>query len=241
MILAAHQPYFLPWPAYFDKIARAERFVLLDHVQYGSESFQNRNRIKIHSGAHWITVPVARHGLTERICDKQIANGTSTRDDWQRRLWRTIEESYRRAPHFASYREPLADVFHRRWTLLADLDLALIELVMRWLGIDTPLVRSTTLAVSGQKTELIGDLCRLLGADTYLSGVGGSRSYLDESLLSRAGVAVRWHNFAQPPYRQLHPAAGFVANLSVLDLLLNCGPESADLLRRGGDAAASAA
>jgi hypothetical protein len=226
MIVSAHQPYFLPWLAFFDKIARSDLFVVLDHVQYGSESFQNRNRIKLADGAHWITVPVLRRGLGERICDKAIANGASTRDDWGRRVWRTLEQSYRRAPHFALYRDALAEVFSSRWERLLDLNLELLRRVLGWLDIRTPMVRSSTLGLEKQKTELLGELCAYFGADVYLSGVGGARDYLDVPALAAQGVRVAWHQFSHPVYPQQHMALGFLPELSVIDLILNCGPES---------------
>jgi len=229
MILSAHQPYFLPWLPFFDKVARSDLFILLDHVQYGSESFQNRNRIKLASGAHWITVPVQRRGLGERICDKAIVNGPGARD-WQRRLWLTVEQSYRKAPHFADYRDALHDAFARPWDKLVDLNLHLLQLVFAWLDIRTPAIRSSTLGLAGQKTELIGELCDRFGADTYLSGVGGSRGYLEVQTLAKQGIRVQWHEYTHPIYPQQHGAIGFVPELSVIDLLLNCGPSSRALL-----------
>ena len=46
MIVAIHQPHYLLWIGYFDKIDRADVFVPLDNVQYRKDEWQNRNRIK---------------------------------------------------------------------------------------------------------------------------------------------------------------------------------------------------
>src|SRR5262249_27860261 len=162
----------------FNKVARSDLFVILDHVQYGAESFQNRNRIKLSTGAHWITVPVQRHGLGERICDKATETGSGARD-WQKNLWRTVAQSYAGSPHFRDYRDPLHDAFTRPWEKLVDLNVHLLKLVLGWLGIRTPAIRSSTLGLQKAKTELIGEMCDLFGAGTYLSGVGGSKGYLD--------------------------------------------------------------
>ncbi len=234
MILSAHQPYFLPWLAFFDKVARSDLFIVLDHVQFGAESFQNRNRIKLASGAHWITVPVQRRGLGERICDKAVESGSGARD-WQKKLWRTVEQSYAKAACFRDYRDPLHDALTRPWEKLVDLNVHLLKLVFGWLDIRTPAIRSSTLGLQKAKTELIGEMCDHFGADVYLSGVGGSKGYLDVGALAAQGVRVEWHHYAHPTYPQQHMGIGFVPELSVLDLLLNCGPSSRKvLLEQGG-------
>jgi hypothetical protein len=46
LIVAVHQPQYLPWIGYFDKMRRADVFCYLDDVQYKKNEWQNRNRIK---------------------------------------------------------------------------------------------------------------------------------------------------------------------------------------------------
>ena len=231
MIVAAHQPSFLPWLGYLDKLARADLFVVMDDLQYEAQNFQNRNRIKLNNGVGWLTVPLERGHQSDRICDKRIQNGsTNPREHWQRRIWNSLVIHYRRAPHFARYADELEEVFQRSWTHLLDLDLHILELARRWLSITTPVVLSSSLELAGEKSERILDLCRKVGARTYLSGAGGSAGYLDVAALERAGVAVDWQSFEHPIYPQRYPQLGFVPNLCFLDLLLNCGPDSRALL-----------
>lgn len=233
MILAAHQPSYLPWLGYLDKMARADLFVVMDDLQYEAQNFQNRNRIKLNHGAAWVTVPLRRGAQSDRICDKRINNQASRRQHWQRRTWVTLAIHYRKAPYFARYADELGAIYQRPWDRLIDLDLAVLALARRWLDIDTPLRRSSELALVGDKTDRILDMCRKLGATHYLSGKGGSTSYLDVELLARGGVEVVWQTFTHPTYPQRYPAQGFVRNLAFLDLLFNCGPRSRELLFGG--------
>nr|MBI3612487.1 WbqC family protein [Nitrospirota bacterium] len=46
MLVAIHQPQYLPWLGYLDKIDRADVFVILDTVQFKKNEWQNRNRIR---------------------------------------------------------------------------------------------------------------------------------------------------------------------------------------------------
>jgi len=227
MIVAAHQPSYLPWLGYLAKMAAADVFVVMDDLQYEAQNFQNRNRIKLDRGTGWLTVPVERGSLTDRILDKRIAHEANPRQHWQRRTWATIETHYRRAPMWSVYAPALRELYARPWTSLVDLDLHVLDLARTWFGITTPVIRASTLGLRGAKTERILALVRAVGATTYLSGRGGSTTYLDVELLERSGVEVAWHAFDHPTYPQRYPELGFVPNLAFVDLLFNRGPHGA--------------
>lgn len=230
MIVAAHQPHYLPWLGYLDKLAKADLFVVMDDLQYEAQNFQNRQRLKLADGAAWLTVPLHRGGQDERICDKTIDNTASDRHHWQARHWRTLEVHYGRAPYFARYAPELRAIYTRPWHSLVELDLAMLELARGWLAIKTPIVRASSLGLTGAKTGRLIDLCRKVGARAYLTGSGGSAGYLDAERMGRAGIGVIWQCFAHPVYAQRYAARGFVSHLGFVDLVLNCGPASRDIL-----------
>ena len=228
MIVTIHQPHFLPWLGYLHRMAQADLFVLLDHVQFergNRASYQNRTRHRMDGEARWLTVPVVQRSHKERILDKQI----DTRDDGARwrgpSLYATLRHAYREAPYRDLYAPALKEIFEAPWERLIDLNLALLEVLRDAFGIRTPLVRSSQLGVSGAKSELIIDICRAVGAGTFLGGLGGTRTYLDREAFERAGIRVQWQQFQHPKYKQCGPAP-FVAGLSSVDLLFNCGPQS---------------
>jgi hypothetical protein len=236
MIVAAHQPHFLPWLGYLDKLAKSEVFVVMDDLQFEKENFQNRNRMKLAGGPHWLTVPLLRGSQTDRICDKRIDNtGRGGRHHWQRRIWRTLEVHYGKAAHWERYAPALEDVFVRRWDLLVELDLHMLELARNWFGITRPIVRASSLGLTGAKTERILAMCRAVGAKTYLTGRGGSATYLDTAAFARAGVGLVWQRFHHPHYAQRYAGLGFASHLGFLDLLLNCGPDAPAILWQAGE------
>jgi hypothetical protein len=233
MIVAAHQPHYLPWLGYLAKLASCDLFVVMDDLQYEPQNFQNRNRVKVNNGAAWLTVPIARGSQSERISDKIIDEPTNEREHWQRRTWETLRVHYGPCPWFDCYARDLEDVYTRRWRKLVDLDLHMLELHRAWFGLCTPVLLASSLGLRGARTARILDLCRAVGADTYLSGSGASTTYLDTELLRGHGIEVTWQNFHHPEYPQRYPHQGFVPRLAALDLLFNCGPRSRDILRRG--------
>ena len=230
MIVAIHQPHFFPWLGYLHRMANADLFVLLDHVQFERRNYQNRTRIRVGGEPRWLTVPVIQRSQKERIIEKEIDNRDGGARPWSPTHLATLRHAYGGAPWFAQYWAELHRIFETRWERLVDLDQASLELLRSALAIRTPLVRSAELGARGARGELILDICRAVGARTLLAGFGGSRGYLDLAAFARAGVHVEFQRFEHPVYPQ-HGGGPFVPGLSALDLVLNCGPRSARLLR----------
>lgn len=238
MIVAVHQPHFLPWLGYLDRMRQADLFVVLDHVQFERRNYQNRTRILVDGRPQWITVPVQQHSQQERIIDKRLDNPPPGEARWWGpNLARTLRHAYRDAPFLEDYAADLCGILESRWERLADIDRASVDFLRDAFGIRTPLVMSSELDVPGTKSQLILNLCLAAGADTYLAGLGGSRHYLDRDAFAEAGVDIAWQAFEHPRYRQ---AGGgeFVAGLSAVDLLFAEGPRSAALLAGATPAAA---
>jgi hypothetical protein len=230
MIVAAHQPHYMPWLGYLDKMAKADLFVIMDDLQYEAQNFQNRQRLKLQGGSAWLTVPLERGTQQDRVCDKRIDNSGSAKQHWQRRSWLTIENNYRRAPYFERYAPALRDVYTRPWESLLALDLHMLELARTWFGITTPMIRASQLGLVGAKTDRLIAMCKAVGARCYLSGGGGSTDYLDSEQMGRAGVGLIWQHFLHPTYAQRYAGAGFTSHLGCLDLLFNCGDASREIL-----------
>lgn len=241
MIVAAHQPHYLPWLGYLDKIAQADLFVVMDDLQFEAQNFQNRQRVKLPQGPAWLTVPLCRSAQADRVLDKRITTSTHPKQDWRHRHWFTLLTNYRRARHFARYAEQLRAIYTQPWTSLVDLDLHILTLALRWLDIRTPIIRASRLGLTGRRTERLIDLCTKVGARSYLAGAGGSTEYLDVEQLRRAGVDVTWQQFTHPVYPQRYPDLGFASHLGFLDLLLNCGPGSREIMSGASHPARSAA
>jgi hypothetical protein len=219
MRLAIHQPEHLPWLGFLDKARRADRFVFLDTVAFKKNYFENRNRIRTPQGWAWLTTPVLLKGRSgQAFLDVQINN----RARWQEVYFRTLRQNYVRAPYWKEFEPGLADIIQRRWDRLVEFNLALIRFLFEVFGIDTPAMRASELHPEGRKGDLLLDLCRKSGASVYYSGPSG-RDYLDESIFTAAGIAVEYHAFAHPEYRQQFDP--FVPGMSAIDLLLNEGPQ----------------
>jgi hypothetical protein len=232
MLVAIHQPTFFPWLGYLDRMADADLFVILDHVQFERRNYQNRTMIRLEDEARWLTVPVVQVSQKEKIVDKMVDNPPDTEGGrwWGPNSFNTLKYAYRKAPFFEAYAAELRDIFHARWEKLLDLDMATLEFLRRHLDITTPLVKSSTLAPGGQRSELLLDICQRVHASAFLGGMGGSRTYLKQDAFDAAGMGVVWQEFRHPAYAQ-QGTAPFIKGLSALDALFNCGPRAAEMLR----------
>lgn len=227
MKLAAHQPNYLPYIGFFQKAASCDCFAIWDSVQFvkrGAFGWINRNKIKTKDGWMWLTVPVLTKGKYKQlIMDTRINNDLP----WQRKHWRSICLNYEKAPYFGKYSGFFEELYKKKWDKLAELNVAAIDYIIKALGIKTRIIKCSDFLLNSRGTDLIIDMCKKTGADTFLSGKHG-KDYLDEESFKKNNIKLAYQNFKHPRYRQLY--GPFVENLSVIDLLFNEGPKSIKML-----------
>lgn len=227
MRVTIHQPEHLPWLGFFEKAQKSDVFVLLDDVQYRKNYFQNRNRILGGSGILWLTVPVLSKGKSEQpICDVLINNDGAPR--WAEKCFSSVKQAYAKAPFWKAHELFLHELYAKKWERLVDMNEHIIHYFLTALALPVKLLRSSSLGIDAKKGDLVFEICRKVGATSYLSGISG-RDYLNENQFKSAGIELQFQEFHHPIYRQLHTP--FVPCLSFLDLLLNHGPASADILK----------
>ncbi len=226
MRVAIHQPQFLPWLGHFAKLGAADCSIFLDTVQYEKNGWQNRNRIKTSRGAQWLTVPVrARLGMLIR--DVVIDSA----QPWGRKHAEALRANYARAPYFDRYFPDLDRLLCRPWRLLADLNVEVTRFLAGTLGLSARMIRASELPpASADPTGRLVDLCRAVGAKTYLAGQDGAK-YMDLDQFRQSRIEVLVQEYQHPAYSQLH--GDFLPFLSVVDLLLNHGEPSLQILRQG--------
>ena len=223
--VAIHQPQFMPWLGYFDKMDRADCFILLDTVQYKKNEWQNRNRIKTTQGTQWLTVPVT-YQFPARIDEVRVTDAVN----WRNKHWQALVTNYTRAPFWSGQEGALRTLYERDWEQLADVNRASIEWLREVFGIDTSMLWASEMEAGDEPTQRLIDLCRGAGAEVYLAGADG-RNYMNIERFSRAGIEVIFQEYGHPSYPQLFGA--FESHLSALDLALNCGPSGLETIRQG--------
>jgi hypothetical protein len=220
MILSAHQPAYIPWLGYFDKIASADVFVYLDTVQFEKNSFINRNKIKTPQGALWLTIPVKTKGHT---CASLRTTEIDDAQPWRAKHLKSIEMNYRKAPRFEECFPKIEALMLMPESNLAEYCFHQLRFWLDELAIDTQVVRSSKLPVESTKSNLILDICRHFSAGHYLSGALGL-NYLIEDDFRKKGVAIEYQSFTPQAYPQLW--GDFIPYLSILDWWMNTADDS---------------
>lgn len=216
-----NQSNYLPWKGYFDLIHDADLFIFLDDVQFTKNDWRNRNVIKGPNGPCWLTIPVGP-ATNRRVDEVPLPGG-----NWRDKHWRTLVQSYGKAPHFARYETFLRRLYapDAPWRTLSEFNQSVIaSIASEQLGIRTVFARSTDFNVSGHGAERVLGLLKAAGATTYISGPRG-RDYLNPSRFADDNIEIIWKDYsAYPVYPQLHPP--FNHAVSIVDLLCHVGPEA---------------
>jgi WbqC-like protein len=229
MLIAIHQPHYIPWLGYLDRMRKADLFIVLDHVQFERRNFQNRTTIRLEGEPKLLTVPVVQVSQKETILEKQVDNTEQGSRAWGPTHFKTLKYAYRKSKYFDLYAPRLQEILETRWEKLIDLDLAMLDFVRWAFEIATPVRRSSQMRSEGAKSELLLSLCQEVGPkNTFLGGLGGSRKYLNHDAFAAAGVGVQWQDFVHPVYPQCGEGE-FTPGLTSLDLLFNCGPRSREI------------
>jgi hypothetical protein len=243
--VAIHQPNHWPFLGFFHKIASADLFVLFDTAQFADGDFHHRNRIRTPSsqGFGWLTVPVVKQ--KKPLQEIQIQNDIQIKKtSWNDNHRTIIDSHYHNAPEYSRHQEFLDHLYTRQWMYLFDMNFSIIEYLLKVFQISTPIIKSSALSceqegsnpmavdstypalpeppvmqgIRQRATWRIIQICKEVGADTYLSGPSG-RDYMDLSLFKKAGIAVDFQEFRHPGYPQMFTP--FVSNLAALDYILN--------------------
>ena len=220
--IAILQPNYVPWKGVFDLISRVDVFVFYDDVQFTAKDWRSRNRIRTPHGDVWLTVPVLSKGLrNQRICDAVI----DPLSNWQTKHYKALKANYQKAGYFKGYEYLLEEIYlANKWSKIADLDIFATKLLAGAMGIKAEWHRSSALSQSGGKNgERAINLCKALGCDYFINGPS-AKVFMDESLFLKNGIDLDYISYSYPEYQQLHQP--FVHEVTVLDVLFNCGPDA---------------
>lgn len=226
--VAVVQSNYIPWKGYFDLIASVDEFIFYDDVQYTRRDWRNRNQIKTPHGPRWLTVPVETKGRFDQTIRQTRIQGSG----WAAEHWKVLEHNYRRAPAFDAVEPWLLPLYldhvHGH---LSSCNHAFVTAICSFLGIGTRLQDCQVYRLEEGKSERLAGLVEQAGGQIYVSGPS-ARDYLDEKIFHQRGLSVEWMDYSgYPEYPQLW--GGFVHEVSILDLLFNCGAESVRFMKMG--------
>lgn len=198
---------------------------MMDNTQY-DKKFTNHNRIIVPNGWIWISVPIKKE---HKFLPNKLVE-INNEIDWRRLHWEKIHRSYANTEFFHLYKEYFESLFKKQWNFLFELNFETLRQTIDWLGLKIEIIKESDLNIDCASTERLINICKAVGADTYVSGIGG-KNYIDEKSFSKNKVNLEYQEFVHPKYSQ-HFSDSFIPDLSIIDLLANVGPKSLSLLKR---------
>ena len=220
MIVAIHQPEYLPWLGFFKKMMNVELFVFLDDVQFRKKGWQNRNRIRINDGTTLLSIPVHTHSYP-KINEVTIDN----EKNWSIRHKKSILYNYAKAPYFDEIKDFIESIFEKKFQYLVDLNTEIIKFIMNELEIKSKIVFSSELEISKKGSDRVLDICKAVDADHYITGTFWAESNLRVEEFKKSNIDIEFQKFQHPIYKQIH--GEFIPEMSIIDLLFNEGRKEA--------------
>ncbi|MGI5977546.1 MAG: WbqC family protein [Candidatus Limivicinus sp.] len=225
MKASIHQPHYFPWVGYFDKMAKADVFVLLDEVQLEKSSQMIRNRVLDGNGnIKYLTISGdTKNFLSRKYCELK----TKDVDRWTGRQLNALRDYYRTAAFRDEILPIIEDFFTRDYETVCQWTCGSLLLVRELLGIKTKIIYQSDIEYDreNKRSDLVYAICNAIGADIYFSGRGASVRYLDREKFASHGVQIVFQDFKHPMYSQCSSPENFTPGLSILDMLFNCGIE----------------
>jgi len=227
MKIALHQPDFLPYSGFFNKMINCDTFVIYDDAQFVKGKVHNRNRIEVNHQTLYLTVPLAKFSFPKKICDVQPSlNGKMRSVFWKDYHLNLIKQGYQKCPYFQEIYDRIKKIYHQPHSCLAELNVSLIEAIRSYLNISTPLLLSQKISqqyrIKSKSTKKIVDICEALNADTYLSGPSGKK-YMDINQFNSHNIKLEFQNFTPKN------------NLSILHFMFLYGKNAIDLVKSSVD------
>ena len=225
--ISIHQPVYLPWLGFIEKVISSEKFVFLDDVQFEKNGFQNRNKIRTYDGEMWLTVPVK---VKSQTLLKDVKINYSV--DWINKHKKSIIQNYKKAEFFDNYWLELEKIYDEKNEYLVELNIEIIKFLFNKLKIKTKTLFSSELHISDKGSNRILEICKILNADRYISGISGKKYLLIDDF-ERQKIKLEFQNFQHPTYEQVFDP--FYPNMAMIDLLFNEGDNALKIIKKGND------
>jgi len=225
MIVSAHQPHYLPWIGYLNKIHLSDVFMIMDNMNYTNNGFINKNRIMSTRGVQFINVPLIKpYGLNTKI--NQLLIETRTRANWNKKHLRTIKHNYESGKGFNDFFPIIEPILEKKYELHIDLLTSLLESILTYLEIDTKIIFASNLNTTGKKeTELITNIIKDSGCNEMLLGMGASVKYVNYEYVHKSGYNLLIQKLEHPIYTQ--KSRSFTPGISIIDLIFNVEKQTA--------------
>ncbi len=216
MKLAIMQPYFFPYIGYFQLMNAVDEFIVYDNIEFSRKGWINRNRILVNDADAYITLPLKNDSDYLHIVERSLTDSWSIE---RKKMLNRIKESYRTAPQFKVVFPIVEESLLFEETNLFRFLFNTLQCTKAYLGITTPLVISSTLAIDHKlkSEDKVLAMIQSRKADEYINPIGGVELY-SKQRFKDSGIDLFFLKAESITYEQNGNL--FVPFLSILDVMM---------------------
>lgn len=239
MKIGIMQPYFFPYIGYFQLISSVDKYIIYDNLSFIKEGWIMRNRLLQAGGKpFYIFVPVAKKSSYSKISDVKI----DKTKDWAKRMIKTIYYAYNKSIYFNDVFPMIEKLLNLEVNNISELNSLVIKEICNYLDINTYIETDMSKYSSiedeldnlynekqtyedgsiEKKTLRVIKICNKENAETFINAIGGQELY-SKQVFKANGIDLKFINTLEYKYKQ--KAIEFYSNLSIIDVLMNCGKE----------------
>lgn len=224
MIVSIHQPSYFPWLGWLHKVRHSDVFILLDDVQLADRAYQHRNIFLTNDGKEkMLTVSINKKGYRDLPLKDILLNSDMP---WQTDHLNFIRNNYNKHPYYKEVLEQVMPVFEKKYSTLGEVLTDVTMLCAEMFGLQAKILLQSELPYDkeAKKSDLMLNLSKLSGCDTYMSGQG-AKEYMQDDVFANEGISVIYQEFSHPKYKQMSTGSeeNFMPGMGCLDLLFNVG------------------
>lgn len=212
MKIAVMQPYFFPYIGYWQLINSVDIFIIYDDVNFIKRGYINRNNILINNVEHLLTLALIKSSQNKKINEILIGENN-------KKILRTIEQSYLKAPFFHDIFPIIEDIFSNKEKDLSKFLGNSLQIFSKYLDINTKFEYSSMIMndKSLQAQDRLIEISKILNATDYINAIGGEQLY-DKNAFSDAGINLSFIQTELINYKQFNDK--FIPNLSIIDVMM---------------------
>ena len=218
MKCAIMQPHYLPWPGYFNLMAKVDKFVFLDDVQYSKNSWQNRNIIINNNKKIWLTIPLKKSPISTKIKDKIIDD----EKNWRKKHIKTLFQCYSKHSYATDLNELTAFLQDLKYDNLSDYNIKIIIFIANKLSINTEFLSASNFSINKKRTHKVIEILEKIGAKEYISPIGGKEYLIEDNFQKLSPAKLIINDYKNKNYNQKN-SKDFIPNLSIIDVVANSG------------------
>ncbi|MPM52644.1 hypothetical protein SDC9_99404 [bioreactor metagenome] len=237
--IAIMQPYFFPYLGYFQLISSVEKFLFYDNLTCSQKWIAQNRILEVNRAPLAIFAPVIGYHMASKICEVKV----ETDPDWKNKFLRKLYFNYKNAAFYSEGIGMVEEALGIETDSLSQLNIHTVSAVARFLDIPAQIavisaeqsdrlerkLDMLSLARQGceKKVQRILEICRQEQVNTYVNARGGIALY-DKAVFTQNGVQLLFNIPRPMSYQQL--SHSFTPDLSIIDVVMNCGREGARAL-----------